>query len=95
VTPGAVLLGADCPGACALGALAVVARRDGTTGRPGRPLWLAGAERPERARALVDWVRAGGPASLEDPARDLPAALRPALVPVAPTRARPAGTPRA
>ncbi|RJK93774.1 hypothetical protein [Vallicoccus soli] len=79
-TPGAVLLRADCPGACALGVVGVVARRDGATGRPGAPLWLSCLDRPALAAALVAWVRAGGPADGARPGADVPDALRAAVV---------------
>lgn len=83
-TPGAVLVHTMCPGACALACVAVVARRDGTSGRAGRALWLAGVEAPDRSAALADWVVRGGPAAGADPAISLPPDLRAALVPVRP-----------
>lgn len=60
-TRGAVLVTADCVGACALAAVAAVAHRDGRDGSIGSAVWLTGVQEPERAAALADWVGAGGP----------------------------------
>jgi hypothetical protein len=77
-TPGGVLVSAGCLGPCHLGALAVVARRDGPTGTGGPVALLSGVDRPTRAVALRAWVLAGGP-TRDDSSPDLPRALAEAV----------------
>jgi hypothetical protein len=55
------LVTAGCVGACALGAVAAVAHRYGEPTRVGAAVWLTGVQEPDRAAALVAWVRSGGP----------------------------------
>lgn len=76
---GAVLVTADCLGACALASVAAVAHRDGATGRPGLAVWFTGVQEDRRAAALVDWVAAGGPGPGIDPDAGLPAPLAEAV----------------
>lgn len=79
-TRGAVLVTVGCLGPCHLASLAVVARRDGSTGTSGPGVWIWGIDRPARADALRDWVVAGGPACQHDPTSDLPSDLTGAAV---------------
>lgn len=79
-TRGAVLVGAGCLGGCALATLAGVAHRDGATGRTGPTLWLTGVHEGDRAAALADWIRAGGPEPDTDPDVGLPGPLVEAVV---------------
>jgi hypothetical protein len=77
---GAVLVSAPCLGECARGAVAAVARRDGTSGTTGPSVWLGGMDQPETLSALLHWIRAGGPPLIESPAADLPADLHEAML---------------
>ena len=72
---GGVLVTAGCLGPCALAAVAVVAHRDGATGRCSGTVWLAGVHEATRAEALADWIAAGGPTGNGDPDADLPVPL--------------------
>ena len=81
---GAVLITADCLGGCSLAAVAGVARRDGATGCAGRTVWLTGVHEPQRADALVDWIRTGGPSAHADPDADLPVVLIEAVAALGP-----------
>ncbi|WNV76970.1 hypothetical protein [Geodermatophilus sp. DSM 44513] len=78
-TPGAVLVTADCTGVCALGAVAAVAHRDGPTLRTRDAVWLTGVQDAQRATALADWVRAGGPGPVQDPHLGVPEPLADAV----------------
>lgn len=77
---GAVLVSAPCLGACADGAIAAVARRDGATGTTGPSVWLSGVDRPAILTALLSWIRTGGPVHGETPATDVPYALQEAIL---------------
>lgn len=79
-TPGAVLLVTDCLGPCHLGAVALLARRDGRTGSSGPTLWLAGVQGRARHEALKTWLSFGGPALRHDTVQDLPADLAAAVI---------------
>ncbi|TQN43693.1 hypothetical protein FHU33_3154 [Blastococcus colisei] len=83
-TRGAVLVTLDCPGACALAAVAAVAHWDGGEGGAGRAVWLSGVDDRGRAGALVEWVRAGGPPPRLRPDLAVPPALADAVVGVGP-----------
>ncbi|QYF73635.1 hypothetical protein [Cryobacterium sp. PAMC25264] len=90
---GAVLVSTPCLGACASGAVAAVARRDGGTGTTGPSVWLGGVDRPATLAALLGWVDSGGPSSTDLPARDAPTTLREAILGIGhPIRARGADT---
>ncbi|TFD64810.1 MULTISPECIES: (2Fe-2S) ferredoxin domain-containing protein [unclassified Cryobacterium] len=77
---GAVLVSAPCLGACANGAVAAVARRDGVTGTTGPSVWLGGVDRPAILDALLGWIRGGGPLPGEMPANDVPLLLQDAVL---------------
>ncbi|TFC96766.1 MULTISPECIES: hypothetical protein [Cryobacterium] len=77
---GAVLLSTECLGACAHGAVAAVARRDGTTGMTGPALWLGGMDHPDTLIALLSWIASGGPPPIDMPAGDVPPALHGAIL---------------
>ena len=77
---GAVLVSAPCLGACANGAVAAVARRDGVTGTSGPSVWLGGVDRPAILDALLEWIRSGGPLPGEIPASDVPLMLQDAVL---------------
>ena len=77
---GAVLVSAPCLGACATGAVAAVARRDGVTGTSGQSVWLGGVDRPAILDALLEWIRSGGPLPGEIPASDVPLMLQDAVL---------------
>jgi hypothetical protein len=77
---GAVLVTTPCLGACASGAVAAIARRDGATGTTGPSVWLGGVDHSEVLSALLDWIRAGGPPRAELPADDLPEELTDAVL---------------
>lgn len=83
-TTGAVLITANCIGPCSLASLVAVARRDGSTGRTGPTVWLGGMEERARADVLRQWIGIGGPARIDRPSADLPAALRAAMVGLGP-----------
>ena len=69
---GAVLVSTECLGACASGAVAALARRDGTTGKTGPSVWFGGMEQKEALDALLSWISAGGPARTDEPAVSVP-----------------------
>ena len=77
---GAVLVSASCFGACANGAVAAVARRDGVTGTTGPSVWLGGVDRPAILDALLEWIRSGGPLPGEIPANEVPRTLQEAVL---------------
>jgi (2Fe-2S) ferredoxin len=77
---GAVLVSTPCLGACASGAVAAVARRDGATGTTGPSVWLGGVDRAPVLEALIDWIRAGGPPNTETPTDGVPAPLMDAVL---------------
>jgi hypothetical protein len=86
---GAVLVTTPCLGACANGAVAAIARRDGATGTTGPSVWLGGINHPEVLAALLGWIRAGGPPRTEIPADHVPGPLTEAVLGVGqPLRAR-------
>lgn len=90
---GAVLVTTPCLGACASGAVAAVARRDGHTGTTGPSVWLGGVDRPAVLTALLGWIGTGGPAHTHLPADDVPATLRDSVLGVGhPIRARSTGS---
>lgn len=88
-TAGGLLITADCLGPCHLGAVAVIARRHGNTGKSGPSLWLSGVEQAPRGEALRCWVAAGGPAATGDPTATVPAALSEAVIAQGPRLAAP------
>ncbi|MQA34698.1 hypothetical protein [Modestobacter roseus] len=71
-TSGAVLVTAECVGACDRAAVVGVARRAPDARAAGPALWLAETQSAERTAALVDWVR-------DDGAGVLPVCLRGAV----------------
>jgi (2Fe-2S) ferredoxin len=77
---GAVLVTTPCLGACASGAVAAIARRDGATGTTGPSVWLGGVDNPEVLDALLGWIRAGGPPPTELPTDDVPETLTDAIL---------------
>ena len=89
---GGVLVTAGCLGPCALAAVAVVAHRDGATGRCSGTVWLAGVHEAPRADALADWIAAGGPTGNGDPDADLPVPLVEAVAGLGPPVGLPHGT---
>ncbi|SNS94038.1 hypothetical protein SAMN06893096_11137 [Geodermatophilus pulveris] len=92
-TAGAVLVTADCTGVCALGTVAAVAHRDGPTLRTRDAVWLTGVQDAERAAALADWVRAGGPGPVRDPHLEVPGPLADAVAGLGrPPRLEPRGS---
>lgn len=72
---GAVLVSAQCLGACASGAVAAVARRHGATGLTGPSLWLGGIDQPSVLDALLGWITSDGTNSSADARETLPPAL--------------------
>ena len=72
---GAVLVSTECLGACANGAVAAVARRDGSTGTTGPAIWLGGMDQPDALDALLSWITSGGPLG-DVPAENVPPALQ-------------------
>lgn len=64
----AALLAVDCLWACDLSNVVVV--NPSTTARAAgaRPAWVPGVNTVERARAVADWVRRGGPGVVSAPA---------------------------
>jgi len=72
---GAVLVSTECLGACANGAVAAVARRDGSTGKTGPTVWLGGMDQPDTLDALLTWIASGGPTLIDVPAENVPPAL--------------------
>ncbi|WP_146069513.1 hypothetical protein [Cryobacterium sp. Y11] len=77
---GAILVSTECLGACARGAVAAVARRDGSTGMTGPSVWLGGLDQPVALDALLGWIASGGPVRIHAPADDIPAALYSAVL---------------
>ncbi|MGY1839534.1 MULTISPECIES: hypothetical protein [unclassified Modestobacter] len=65
-TSGAVLVTADCVGACDRASVVGVARRAPDARAAGPALWLSETQSPERTAALVDWVRDDGAAVLPE-----------------------------
>jgi (2Fe-2S) ferredoxin len=72
---GGVLVSTECLGACARGAVAAVARRDGNTGVTGPSVWLGGMDQPAALDALLSWLASGGPARIDKPAESVPPVL--------------------
>jgi hypothetical protein len=77
---GAVLVTTPCLGACASGAVAAIARRDGSTGITGPSVWLGGVDNPTVLDALLGWIRTGGPPRTELPVDDVPETLTDAVL---------------
>lgn len=77
---GAVLVSTPCLGACASGAVAAVARRDGSTGTTGPSVWLGGVDQPSVLTALLGWLRSGGPPSTDLLVNVVPATLQEAVL---------------
>ncbi|MGY1750338.1 hypothetical protein [Modestobacter sp. SYSU DS0511] len=59
-TSGAVLVTAECVGACDRASVVGVARRPPDARAAGPAIWLAETQTPERTAALVNWVRDDG-----------------------------------
>ncbi|WP_130179036.1 hypothetical protein [Cryobacterium sp. SO1] len=74
------MVATECLGACATGAVAAVARRNGATGKTGPSVWLGGMDQPAALDALVDWIASGGPTRLDTPAESVPAVLLDAVL---------------
>ncbi len=77
---GAVLVSTDCLGACASGAVAAVARRDGATGKTGPSVWLGGMDQPAALDAFLSWLSAGGPLRTDEPIGVVPPELHSAVL---------------
>lgn len=78
--PGAVLVSTECLEACASGAVAAVARRDGRTGLTGPSVWLGGMDQTAAMKALVEWISSDGPVPTDSPAGAGPVELRSAIL---------------
>lgn len=70
IGPEAHLTRVDCLWACELSNVVVVNPAAAARRRGARPAWITRVNTVERARALADWVRRGGP-GLADPPHDL------------------------
>lgn len=77
---GAVLVSTQCLGACASGAVAAVARRDGATGVIGSSVWLGGVDQPAVLDVLLGWIKSGGTAGITKTDDTLPPALQNAVI---------------
>lgn len=77
---GGVLVSTECLGACARGAIAAVARREGNTGVTGPSVWLGGIDQPAALDALLAWIASGGPTRIDEPALSMPAVLHSAIL---------------
>lgn len=77
---GAILVSTQCMGACANGAVAAIARRDGTTGATGASVWLGGIDQPSSLSVLLDWIALGGPPDPAALADAVPTSLRNAVI---------------
>lgn len=76
---GAVLVSTQCLGACASGAVAAVARRNGATGMTGQSVWLGGVDHPAVLGVLLGWIESGGSAGISGSGDPLPLALQNAV----------------
>ena len=77
---GGVLVSTECLGACASGAVAAVARRNGSTGMTGPSVWLGGMDQPAVLDALLSWLASGGPARIDEPVESVPPVLHRAIL---------------
>jgi len=77
---GAVLVSTQCLGNCASGAVAAVARRDGTTGVTGPSVWLGGVDQPAVLDVLLSWIESGGTPGIATADDTLPLALLNAVI---------------
>lgn len=77
---GAVLVSTQCLGACASGAVAAVARRNGAAGMTGRSVWLGGVDHPAVLGVLLTWIESGGTAGIPEADDPLPLALQNAVI---------------
>jgi (2Fe-2S) ferredoxin len=77
---GGVLVSTECLGVCARGAVAAVARRDGSTGVTGPSVWLSEMDQPAALAALLGWLASGGPARIDEPAESVPPVLHSSIL---------------
>ncbi|AIY20161.2 hypothetical protein [Pimelobacter simplex] len=66
--PGAELRVVDCLWACDLANVVVVNPATAARASGARPAWVTEVNTVDRARAVADWVRRGGPGLAEPPA---------------------------